>query len=657
LLYDFQERAMDAIGEGRNVLLSAPTGAGKTLVAEYAMENAIARGQRCIYTAPIKALSNQKYRDLRDGSSFDVGLMTGDVTINPLGQILIMTTEILRNAILETPGELENVAYVVFDEVHYMDDPERGSVWEETMIFAPPKTRFVCLSATISNIEELGRWIESIRDQELAVISSLERPVPLQHWMYTERRGFFDLQALHRMRRKRTGRSGGGKQGKRRRRNPGKALEVDRQDAAELLDEVQGQGWLPALIFAFSRRDCERLALENRRRKLLDPDELRAMEALQKDLLGRFQLHERELEAEVLALARHGLAYHHAGMLPLHKELVERLFTSGLIKMLFTTETFALGVNMPAKTVVFYAVRKFDGVGVDYLRTRDYMQMAGRAGRQGLDESGLVIALLGERDVSEAPMERMLSGEPEPVESRFRLSYSTLLFLLEHLGRERLHEAWEKSFRNFQLRSGTRKARERYRRVQNSMVDAHLAFLADLGYIEEGERLTPRGRTARSISGYELQITELLYGGTLEGESALGLAVLFVALVFEDRRRFPPPIPGGPCAALRRRVSRTLAQLAGKEANYSIPTPLKLPDWGLTPIVAAWYDGLDFAALEPMTDIPPGDICRTFRMALQLMRQVRKGLPREWDLYERLGEAVDAMNRDEVDARRQLELG
>ena len=199
-LNPFQIQAVEAIRGGHNVLVSAPTGAGKTLVAEYAIADAVAKGRRCIYTSPIKALSNQKYRDFRDDPDIDVGIMTGDVTIRPTAKVLIMTTEILRNSIFENPEHLSEVEYVIFDEVHYMDDQERGSVWEESLIFAPESIRFICLSATIPNVEELGAWLREIRGPDMVVIQSSRRPVPLNHKLYTARSGPFELKVIDRVR-------------------------------------------------------------------------------------------------------------------------------------------------------------------------------------------------------------------------------------------------------------------------------------------------------------------------------------------------------------------------------------------------------------------------------------------------------------------------
>ncbi len=654
-LLHFQIEAIEAIRENKNVLLSAPTGAGKTLVAEYAIADAVARGRRCVYTAPIKALSNQKYRDFRDDPDIDVGLMTGDVTIHPRAQVLIMTTEILRNSIFENPAGLSEVDYVIFDEVHFMDDLERGTVWEESLIFAPPDIRFICLSATIKNLDQLGTWLGEIRPHELAVLHSDRRPVPLKHRLFEKEAGIFPLERLgwvekHAARPPRRPKRGRG----------GRNVRPPRPETGigRLFDTLQDEDLLPTLIFSFSRRDCERLAYQNQKRELLNAEETARMEKLSHELVELFQLDEAELTGEVFQLARHGVGFHHAGMLPIHKEIVERMFTSGLLKMLFTTETFALGINMPARTAVFGSLRKFDGVQFDYLRTRDYMQMAGRAGRQGLDTEGLVVSVLDPKSLREAPLARILGGKPEAVESRFRLSYSSILHLLSYLGRERLSEAWEKSFNQFQHRAKSKKAREQNRRFQRAQVEAHLALLLELGYIDEDDDLTAKGKVARLLYGFELQITEMLFQGVFETLPPKALAVVFVGLVHEERRgQGGTYVPARMFGGVRRHVDQTLRRIALTEANYDVPIPLKVADWGLTPAVLAWYEGVDFEEVGAACDTPLGDLCRVMRMALQLMKQVKRTLDERDELGDRLEDAIDAINRGEVDARRQLELG
>lgn len=658
----FQLLAVDAIRSGRNVLVSAPTGAGKTLVAEYAIEEAVRAGRRVIYTAPIKALSNQKYRDFQDDPTIDVGLMTGDVSIRQSAPVLIMTTEILRNAIFESPRLLNDVAYVIFDEVHYLDDRERGTVWEESLIFLPKETRIISLSATVANVEELGGWMREIRPQDLDVIVDANRPVPLSHWVHCPEHGTFDASKVDRIRKMEEKRAAREAPPRRRTRRRGRGRGRGRgrpepPDPMPLFDDIVEKKMLPALVFSFSRKDCERLALKNERRQLLTPDESRRMADLQEELIELFQLDRGHLRGEVFRLARSGVAYHHAGMLPIYKEVVERMFTGGLLKLLFTTETFALGINMPARAVVFAGLRKYDGVSFDYLRTRDYMQMAGRAGRQGIDDKGFVFQLIAGAELKDAPVERWIRGKPEPVTSRFRMNYSTLLHLVARIGRDRVLDAWDKSFAAYQTREKNKKAQERQKRDQSRLVNRHLDLLDEFGYLD-GDRVTPKGEVARRLGGYELQVTELLYRGSLETLPSKALAMVFVAMIHEERRAAQRPwVPASMFGGTRRHIDGVMAELLQAESRFGIEPAMKRPDWGLTPATLAWCGGMSMEELENELAINPGDVCRVFRMAVQLMRNVRRSVDRDWDIADRLDDAVQALNRDEIDARRQLELG
>jgi superfamily II RNA helicase len=290
------------------------------------------------------------------------------------------------------------------------------------------------------------------------------------------------------------------------------------------------------------------------------------------------------------------------------------------------------------------------------MRTREYMQMAGRAGRQGLDEVGLVFTMLSPRDLREAPLQRILSGRPEPIESRFRLSYSSLLHLVGRMGRARVPEAWEKSFNQFQHRSTSAKAERRNRREQRRLIDAHLGLLDALSYLD-GDEILAKGRIARAINGYELQVTELLFGGELENLPPSALALVFVGLVYEERRREPTWVPQRMFGTLRAQVDDAVGRLMLRAADFGLAGTIKRPDWGLTPAVLAWIGGAPMDELREVGDATPGDLCRSFRMAIQLMRQARRAIDSAWDLAARLEEAGAALNRDEVDARRQLELG
>ncbi|MEQ1894180.1 MAG: DEAD/DEAH box helicase [Planctomycetota bacterium] len=659
-LSSFQIQAIEALRRGSNVLVSAPTGAGKTLVAEYAIADAVARGRRCVYTAPIKALSNQKYRDFRDVPRMDVGLMTGDVTIQPGAQVVIMTTEILRNSIFEDPHALDDVDYVIFDEVHFLDDGERGTVWEESLIFAPPEVRLIALSATIPNLEQLGAWLREIRPQELALVQSTRRPVPLKHRLHATKYEQFDIGRLNWVRKnaqraeERFTRRGPRDRG----RSPRGPMGLVPAELDGLFEHLQQDGLLPVLCFSFSRKDCERLAQRNQHRQLLSEEERARMRTLQDELARQFQLRPEEAQGEIFQLASRGVGYHHAGMLPIHKEVVERLFTSGLIKLLFTTETFALGINMPARTVVFSSLRKFDGISFDYLRTRDFLQMAGRAGRQGIDEAGLVLTHLDGRDLFEAPVERLFAGKSEPVLSRFRLSYSSLLHLSAHLGQERVFEAWLKSFDHYQHRAKSRRAREHQELRQREVIAAHLRLLEELDYLDARGRLTPRGEVARLLYGYELPITELLFRGMLTGLSPKALAVVLVGLVHEERGRGPAEhVPNRLFGPLRHTVDRLSMELTDLESRHGIPQPSKSPSWGLTRTLEAWYEGASFEEIEELTPATPGEICRTFRMAIQLLRAVRRTQGPAEDLRAEIDEVFRRINREEIDARRQLSLG
>jgi superfamily II RNA helicase len=490
------------------------------------------------------------------------------------------------------------------------------------------------------------------------VIQSSRRPVPLEHRFFSAKSGAFGAADVERVRKREAlGATLHKKRGDRRdNRDRGRALQ-EPPDARQLFDYLERRRLLPVLVFAFSRKDCERQALANAGRELLDADEAERMRRLQEELLALFQLDRSFADGEVMSMARRGLGYHHAGMLPIHKELVERMFTSGLLKMIFTTETFALGINMPARTVVFQSLRKFDGVAFDYLSTRDYMQMAGRAGRQGIDHEGLVYSLLSPKDLAQAPLKRYVAGQAEPVESRFGLSFSSILHLVERLGRARIGEAWEKSLNAFQHRRGTPKQIESNRREQRRVLDERVAFLDELGYLE-GDVLTPRGKIAKLINGFELQLTELCFGGLIENLPVDALAVVFVGLIYEERRRGEVAfVPSRLHGNVRTSVQRAVHQLVIRAADHGIAADIKMPDWGLTQVAQNWVAGADFDELVEHAEVTPGDIVRTFRMAVQLMRQLRRAIDPSWDLSDRLQRAMDALNRDAVDARRQLELG
>lgn len=676
-LNPFQVKAAQALESDKNVLVSAPTGAGKTLVAEYAIAQAIAAGRRVIYTSPIKALSNQKYRDFK-AEGMEVGLQTGDLTLDAHMPLVIMTTEIFRNAVFEDPLRFADLDFIIFDEIHFLDDRDRGTVWEESLIFAPAHVRFVGLSATIANLQQFGNWLASIREHELELIHHGRRPVPLKHTLCHLDTGFFNLpqrkRAIDRLKRaqkkggadrferpgrgrgrpQRGGRRGFQRDRDRKRRSPRYA----QLSTGMVLDHLQEEKLLPVLFFCFSRKECEIKAEMQKHRNLLDRRQRHLIADLFDELCDKFEL-DYDNDAELRAIEQRtlrGVGYHHAGMLPIHKEVVERLFTSGLLRLLFTTETFALGINMPARTVVFDSLRKFDGISFDYMKVRDYMQMAGRAGRQGIDDEGLVISVLDDDDVEGAPLPALFGNKVEPVVSRFNLSYSTILNLFEHLG-GKLMIAYDKSFAAFQAASGSKKQREKVRNAERAALRARVRLLEEAGYMNK-EGLLPRGRMAKAINGYEIQVTELFYAGVLDRMNMHQLAATFTSLVHEDRRRDQQnPMGRKVLGPLAHEVEQAVRRFISLEARAGFEHTIKEPCFSVCPAVDAWSRGSDIEKVEDLAGQDGGDIVRTMRMAVQMMRQLRTTLGKGYPLFDRLSEAEVSINRDVVDAKRQFELG
>jgi superfamily II RNA helicase len=610
-LYPFQVQAIRSILKGHSVLVAAPTGAGKTLVADFAIEHAFERDERIVYTSPIKALSNQKFRDFREVHGDAVGIMTGDVTINPGARLLIMTTEVFRNTIFEDPRRLEDIGTVIYDEIHYIDDIERGTVWEESIIYAPEHIRVIGLSATIPNIDDLAAWMAEVRSSTFDVVVKVRRPVPLKHHLYAPGKGPMPLKKLKTLVSK--------GQIHIRRQRP-------RASAKDLLDHLQKEKLLPCLYFCFSRKECESRARESSRRQLLSAPDRKKILAHYEDLCDRYQVTEDTLHERVRSLVSRGIMYHHAGLLPVFKEIVERLFNTGLIKLLFATETFALGVNMPARCVAFQSLRKFDGVSFDYMKTRDYFQMAGRAGRQGIDEVGDVFSLLDPRDLDLESIGRILYGQTEPVKSRFNLDYSAVLCLYERLG-ERVPQAYEKSFAHFvrrrsaapkdpSARNGKRRRRKSKPR-ESRLIGHRLRVLKRLGYIEDGA-LTAKGTFASRINGYEVQAAELLHYGLFHLADEYQLCVLMVAMVFEERRGdMSSRLDDAILQEIKPLSEKKIAEFRRSEFESGIDELTQDVNFRMSAPTYAWARGASFEELRRLTNISDGDLVRNFRMAIQ----------------------------------------
>lgn len=685
----FQEEAIHAIDRNHSVLVTAPTGAGKTVLAEYAIEKCVEMGRRVIYTAPIKALSNQKYRDFYQVYGDRVGIVTGDVVLNQFAPVLLMTTEIFRNTIFDDINRLDDVEYVIFDEIHYINDIERGTVWEESIIFAPQNIKFVCLSATIPNINQFAQWMRSVREVEIDIIEELERPVPLEHHLYLEGYGIGDLKCLQRIQ--------------------------------------------ESIIYD-------------------DPDD------------NRYDNDPDKADGKT------------AGMLPTLKEVVERLFTSGLIQLLFTTETFAVGINMPACTVIFESLEKYDGINFRYLKAREYHQMSGRAGRRGIDPIGYVYARVFPKFAHAGSVQRITSGKIEPIESQFNLSYSSILNLYDNYGDD-IYDVCTQSLSNFQnlervrktetqiqhtsatlnklskpicihdgveafdqiggyndlrdriteqrkglkierralKRKGGKRKHKRdlrqkfirsqrqlrhmeasknknlchnctqfktcdhsYRKInqsenriqklqnrkgllesyQRKQIASRLKILKELGYID-GSGLLARGKIASQIYGYEIQVTQLLFRGFFENLSEDQLNVLAMAIVCEDRKDwgYYRKLDDKKIRRLLRTADREIESIQIYEEQHHVDSVTPKLVTKMSTAMLAWSQGCEFETLPQYVNLADGDFVRAFRLVIDLLRQVRRAAVGHDALLDKVDRCLDKINRDVVDAERQLRAG
>jgi len=630
----FQEQAVAAIDQGSSLIVAAPTGCGKTLIAEYAIEVSIKKGKRVVYTAPIKALSNQKYRDFRRrfGES-RVGIHTGDVTMNPEAEVLIMTTEIFRNLILENSPRLGDVYYTVFDEIHYLDDPERGTVWEESIILAPKDIRFMCLSATVPNIQELARWMEQVRSTQVTVIEETHRPVPLKHFLYSPKYGIMTINEVR----------------KKYLKNPSlrKAFLKKKPSAKRIVRDVIDKGHYPILYFCFNRRICERNAFLHAHLDLLDDRERRQAKDMIDELAAQYRLGGYDRLFAMRSLWESGCAYHHAGILPAAKEIVERLFAAGLVKLLFCTETFALGVNMPASAVIFDELEKFDGVNFTYLMVRHYNQMAGRAGRRGMDEVGYVYSQIVPEATDPKEIERLFSGKNELITSRFCASYSTILNLYSRLG-DGAFDLFRQSLRNF--RKGAFGFTSSYRQ-EEEQIRKRIAFLHAAGFLDK-TNLTEKGRLAAAVNGYEIQAAELYYCRCFEECSAAQLPVIIAAIITEQRRNRARQTASE--VRMRFHGEGIIRKLRQKEIHFGVDMPIRELDFSFAAPVYAWANGCGLQQLLSF-GVPEGDLIRLLRMTVQLLRTLRDAIPDPF-IEDRLHEALVLINRDVVDAQAELEV-
>ncbi|MFH1409597.1 MAG: DEAD/DEAH box helicase [Nanoarchaeota archaeon] len=598
----FQEESIQAIEKGQSVVVSAPTGSGKTLIADYIINKDIHKGIRVIYTAPIKALSNQKYKEFSEEYGKEkIGLLTGDIVRNPEAPILIMTTEIYRNMALSRDPMMDKISYVIFDEIHYINDIERGYVWEESIIFSPEQVRFLCLSATIPNAQEFASWINAIKGHEVITVVHEKREVPLEINFYAKGTGIASLEDIREVinipEYSRAMRS--------RARPPKSFMHLD------LIRDIRNQ--VPCLFFCFSRKKCQDYALDLLKTNMFSHDPKRLTLARKKLQSASPDIRELSSTRTLLNVLPYGIAFHHAGLIPIQKEIVEELFGLGLINVLFTTETFAVGINMPAKTTCFDSLRKYDGISFRHIYAKEFFQIAGRAGRRGIDKKGFVYAMLEHRDFDYKLIKKLIGKDEDPIKSQFRLSVNTVLSMIRDHTQDEIDTILTHNFFTYQ-KFGNRF--DKQKNVFGYSFDRIKKRLINLGYIKEG-KLTAKGQFTAGIYADEILLGEIFATPFHQELNEYQILLLLACLCYEPRERdnLGKPQYTKDIRDLKRRIqgSQTLA----REKKFAQLVPM-------TAFIHPCYHGKTIFDIVKGTDLLEGDLLRFFSQMLDRMNQVRK---------------------------------
>ncbi len=643
----FQLAAMDLLDSGRSVLVTAPTGAGKTVVAEYAVHRAFAEGVRAFYTTPLKALSNQKFGDLvRRYGARQVGLLTGDNSINGEAPVVVMTTEVLRNMIHAERTSLSRLGYVVLDEVHYLEDPYRGGVWEEVILGAPPEVRLVCLSATVANAGDLAAWIGTVRG-DTGIVREERRPVALHDLFAIGDRSserihllpvFLDgkpnpraieldeLMARHgphvRRPRSRVLHTTHGR---------ARSYRPRRTEVVERLDEVD---LLPAIYFIFSRAGCDeavRYCLEEGLKLTTSAERARIREIVEEhvDALSDDDLSVLDYGRFATALES-GLAPHHAGMVPPFREAVEQCFSEALVKAVFATETLALGINMPARSVVIEELSKFSGAGHQELTPGEYTQLTGRAGRRGIDEVGYAVVLASPFHTFD-DVARLAGAPGRALTSSFRPTYNLAISLVRRFERAEAYRIVTSSFAQWLSEEDL-----------GGQLTSVLGMLADRGYVR-GWSVTADGEMLAGIyHEADLLVAESLRRGLLDGLEPAAMAAVVSAFCFESRREREgsPDVPPGTVSERLLAIGEVAEQLGEDERSRSLPLTRGI-DPGFALITRDWARGRELrrvlAPASPGRKPGPrravravmtgGDFVRNMKQVIDLLRQVASVAP------------------------------
>lgn len=752
-LDDFQKEACEYIDNNKSVVVCAPTGAGKTVIAQHAIHRALENGSRIFYTTPLKALSNQKYYDFSEKyGSEKVGLLTGDTSINRNGQIVVMTTEVFRNMLYGTnfgsvSDNMKDVKYVVLDEVHYMNDEQRGTVWEESIIYCPTNVQIIALSATVANADELTAWINTVHSKTELVNTDF-RPVPLRFY-------YFDSSQPNKLLPLLTPSGQLNNRIKPEKRLFGKKLQNKKSYVKEVIRNLQEQDMLPAIYFTFSRKKCDEQTERCASLDLITKGERAQIQQFIDEYIAENPHLYNNKHIEYLLC---GVASHHAGLLPAWKNLVEKLFQKGLIKVVFATETLAAGINMPARSTVISSTSKRTDSGHRMLTSSEFLQMSGRAGRRGMDEVGYV-TIVGTQFQSPEEVAELVLSDANPLESRFSPSYSMVLNLLQRFSLEEAKELILKSFGYYSAGSRLQpllklkeqmnreiKEREfvcpykltdvemheydklRYIYVQNRQtykkickqersknrplskeaVDfgketkallskmhsfkcdncklykkhfknievierynvrlnkldkeiekqkdifwnrflAHRSALIDYGYIKDDYPTENGKMTSQIRSENELFIAEIILSNVLENLTPAQLAAVVCAVTTEDLRIDIPYLPiSEPVRKTLNQIKNIRRKLEKVQDRYGIEDPMYINAY-FSSLIELWTDGAEWETITEQVDVGEGDIVRSFKRVVDVLRQFTTidNIPESLVFTAR--EAIDKIMREPVD--------
>ena len=752
-LDDFQKDACQYINDGKSVVVCAPTGAGKTVIAQHAIHRALDEGKRIFYTTPLKALSNQKYYDFGEKYGTDkVGLLTGDTSINRNGQIVVMTTEVFRNMLYGTnfgsvSDNMKDVKYVVLDEVHYMNDEQRGTVWEESIIYCPTNVQIIALSATVANADELTAWINTVHSKTELVNTDF-RPVPLRFYYFDSSQPYKLLPLL-------TPSGQLNNKIKPEKRLYGKKLQNKKSYVKDVIKNLHDADMLPAIYFTFSRKKCDEQMEKCASLELITKGERAQIQQFLDEYIAENPHLYNNKHIEYLLC---GVASHHAGLLPAWKNLVEKLFQKGLIKVVFATETLAAGINMPARSTVISSISKRTDSGHRTLTASEFLQMSGRAGRRGMDEVGFV-TIVGTQFQSPEEVAELVLSDANALESGFSPSYSMVLNLLQRFSLDEAKELILKSFGYFSAGSRLQpllKAQEqikneiklrefvcpykmsdgqlreydkiRYIYVQNrqtykkickqeraknrplspeavkfgketkSMLDkmhnfrcdncklykkhsknievlarfdnrlikldkeiekqkdifwnkflAHRDVLSELGYLKN-DYPTETGITTSQIrSENELFIAEIIFSNLLDGLTPAQLAAVICAITTEDLRIDIPYLPiSEPVRKTLNGIKNIKRKLEKFQSKHSVEDPMYINAY-FSSLIELWVEGAEWETITEQVDIGEGDIVRSFKRVVDVLRQFTTIANIPEALVFTARDAIDKILREPVD--------